>query len=354
VLAEGDALGGQTTPISGTVAAGATYDLQLKLVAPDTPGTYHGIWQMTNPQGTAFGERLDVAITVPAAPTATPLPSPTAAPNVSFTANPMATTQGQQVTFTWSVSQSRAQYFYRQGDNWAQYPVGPSASRVAWPEQTTTWELRVVNLDGTVQIQPLTIQVAPAPGAPVIVKFTLNPPAQVMLGACVDIAWLIDKQLTEMRLYRGEAVILDEQQAQGHTTDCPPSAGTVTYRLEAIGPDGTARASRDLNVLAGTPTATALPPGVATPSTAPQVLNFAVDPSQIPAGQCVTIQWQVRDASLVRIRRGTGVVLDYAPLSGSTYDCPISPGTVTYRIEAVNQTGQAAFSDDVVTVTGPR
>lgn len=352
VLAAGEAMGGQTTPISGTVGAGASYDLSLKLTAPDAPGTYRGIWQMSSGQGTTFGERLDVVVAVPSAPTATPPPSATPAPDISFSAVPTTTVQGQQVTFTWSVASSRSQYFYRQGDNWAQFPVGPQGSRVAWPNSTTVYELRVILPDGSTQIQQITITVNPTPGAPVITKFTLNPPAQVQLGACVDIAWAIDRQVTNVLLFRGEALILQGTQSTGKTKDCPPNAGTVTYRLEAVGPDGTARASRDLNVVGSAPTVTPFPTGVATPNVAPQVLTFQVNPPSRPAGQCFSIVWNVANASQVRLRRGTGVVLDQAPLSGSTFDCPITPGQVTYRLEAVNQSGQSSFADSVVTVTG--
>jgi polar amino acid transport system substrate-binding protein len=353
VLAAGDAMGGQTTPISGTVSAGASYDLQLKLTAPDAPGTYRGIWQMSSGQGSTFGERLDAVVLVPNAATATPPPSPTPAPDIGFSANPTTVTQGQQVTFNWNVANSRSQYFYRQGDNWAQFPVGSSGSRVAWPTATTVYELRVIELDGSTQMQQITITVAPTPGAPVITKFTLNPPAQIPLGACVDIAWTIDRQVSSVLLFRGQALLMQGTQSAGKTKDCPPTAGTVTYRLEAVGPDGTARASRDLSVIGSAPTVTPFPTGVATPSSAPQVLTFQVNPPSLPAGQCFSIVWNVTNASLVRIRRGTGLVLDHAPLSGNTFDCPITPGQVSYRLEAVNESGQSAFADSVVTVRAP-
>jgi hypothetical protein len=37
-------MGGQPTPIQGTVAPGATYDISVNLVAPTVPGVYQGFW----------------------------------------------------------------------------------------------------------------------------------------------------------------------------------------------------------------------------------------------------------------------------------------------------------------------
>ena len=75
----GDRMGGQPTPVNRQVAPGDTYDIQVNLVAPLQPGTYASFWQMRNGQGSApstgsgqaFGQRLQVAINVPAGPTVT-------------------------------------------------------------------------------------------------------------------------------------------------------------------------------------------------------------------------------------------------------------------------------------------
>jgi hypothetical protein len=67
-FAEGNAptaaLGGQPVTIKGPIQPGATYDLYVDLVAPMASGIYQGTWQMRNDQGTPFGERVWVGITV--------------------------------------------------------------------------------------------------------------------------------------------------------------------------------------------------------------------------------------------------------------------------------------------------
>jgi ABC-type amino acid transport substrate-binding protein len=73
----GTRMGGQPVKVGKTIPVGGTVDLSVNLTAPTAPGTYQGIWQMRDNQGTAFGERIWVGIQVPAPPappTATPLP----------------------------------------------------------------------------------------------------------------------------------------------------------------------------------------------------------------------------------------------------------------------------------------
>jgi Ig-like domain from next to BRCA1 gene len=84
--------------------------------APNSPGTYQGVWQMVNGQNVPFGQRIWVKITVPGSqpptavpPTATSVPpvQPTVAPKPvidSFTANPTSVAVGELVVVSWSFS----------------------------------------------------------------------------------------------------------------------------------------------------------------------------------------------------------------------------------------------------------
>lgn len=69
----GDAMSGPASvPVVGNVAPGSQYDVSVNLVAPATPGTYKGIWQMRNSSAAFFGTKPFVQIVVPAAtPTST-------------------------------------------------------------------------------------------------------------------------------------------------------------------------------------------------------------------------------------------------------------------------------------------
>lgn len=63
-MAAPDAVEVPDTPI------GETVDISVDMVAPDSPGTYQGNWQMQGPDGVRFGERVYVKIAV-AQPTPT-------------------------------------------------------------------------------------------------------------------------------------------------------------------------------------------------------------------------------------------------------------------------------------------
>jgi hypothetical protein len=47
---------------------GSTADISVDMVAPETPGTYKGTWQMQTPDGAAFGDQAYLMIVVPELP----------------------------------------------------------------------------------------------------------------------------------------------------------------------------------------------------------------------------------------------------------------------------------------------
>ena len=110
----GASMGGQPTSIIGTVPAGSMVDLYVDLIAPMEPGTYQGFWQLTNASGIAFGERIWVGITVASPATATPKPTKTPVPGITFYSDRNSITAGEAVVFTWDVTGSQEVYFYRQ------------------------------------------------------------------------------------------------------------------------------------------------------------------------------------------------------------------------------------------------
>ena len=123
---QGDRMsGGPTAALGESVRSGETIDIGIEHRAPDSPGKYTGIWQMVNPSGTPFGERIWVKIRVPddsgnapqptaAPPTATAVP-PTQPPAVQPTLDPgpviteffaseTDVQQGASIAVTWAFS----------------------------------------------------------------------------------------------------------------------------------------------------------------------------------------------------------------------------------------------------------
>ncbi len=80
--------------LTTTVIPGATVDLAVDMVAPETPGTYQGFWKLIGRGGNYFGigSRADAAfwvkIIVPALPTETGVATPTLTPTASATPRP--------------------------------------------------------------------------------------------------------------------------------------------------------------------------------------------------------------------------------------------------------------------------
>ncbi len=181
----GARMGGQATAIAGTVAPGATYDLYVDLIAPIQPAVYQSIWQMYNTGGSAFGEKLWVAITVPAGPVATVVPTQTPSPGIDFTVDRTNIERGECVTFSWNVSNVREVYFYSEGENWQNNGVAGQGSRQECPKQDTTYYLRVVKNDNSVDTRQIRIYVEQTADAPRINRFSVDPSGQIPEGQCV-------------------------------------------------------------------------------------------------------------------------------------------------------------------------
>jgi hypothetical protein len=80
--------------LTTTVIPGATVDVAVDLVAPETPGTYQGYWKLVSRGGNYFGLGAEadaafwVKIVVPALPTETGVATPTPTPTATTTPKP--------------------------------------------------------------------------------------------------------------------------------------------------------------------------------------------------------------------------------------------------------------------------
>ena len=236
-------MGGQPIPVTKEVKPGETFDFQVNLIAPDTPGTYQAFWNMQNAQGVKFGATVSVGIMVAAAPTQTP------SPNIEFKAKPTDILAGETVTFTWKTSNVKAVYFYHEGQDWEDHEVGFSGEDEEDPETTMTYYLRVINPDNSETKKKITINVTQPAGAPVIEKFDVNPD-EIMLGECVDLVWKVTGQVDTVSLYLGKNEIWPNAPISGSLEQqCPPAAGEAVYKLTASGPGGTADDKEKVNVI---------------------------------------------------------------------------------------------------------
>jgi heat shock protein HslJ len=362
-------MGGLPILVNGLVQPGQEYDFWADLVAPLSPGTYQEFWTMRNtPTGILFGDRVWVMVEVIANPTPTPVPTQTPSPQIVFFAEPTQITQGNSSTLNWSTENVREVYLYPQGQSWQGNGVAGSGQRTVYPAQTTSYELRVVKTNGTVEIRTATVFVTPVANAPVITRFTAEP-GEINQNDCVLLTWIVEGSVDTVNLYRDNVVIWPGSPTNGSVQDCPPNAsGQVIYSIEARGSGGTTWAQDNVNVVvAPTPTqaptappeatATPVPPTPTPQPTAtpppPRIDYFTVEPGQIEVNQCVQVAWGVGGTvDLIQILRDGVIIYDHAPFNGLEQDCTLNAaGTYVYSIEASNNAGQTDSRTATVVVT---
>jgi hypothetical protein len=355
--AGGDRLGGSLVLVENPVEPGDEYDFWVDLVAPIVPGAYVGYWSMRNDQsGLLFGDRVSVAIEVIPAPEPTPLPTQTPAPGISFSASPETIQQGQCTTLTWNTQNVQSVYLYEQGEDWRAHQVSESGTVTACPPTTTTYELRVVLNDGSVEVRTVTVFVTPNTAVPQITRFTVDPPDQIADGQCVTIRWTVEGAVNTVNIGRSGVVIWPNAPFGGTMQDCPPTLGQQFYIIEATGSGGTSQASWTIDVVdssTAVPTSTATAaPGTPTPSHEPVIYYFQAQPSTIPSSSCVTLSWSAGgNATQVNIVRNNVAIQENVTHRGSWNDCGNSNvGTVIYMLVAKSNFNQTAVEQAVVDV----
>lgn len=138
------------------VPPGATVDITVPMVAPNTTGTYRGNWQMRNPEClNLFGSVVYVQIRV--------RPGSGDLPVINrFEVVPNVINQGQSATIYWEYVNGTSAYLYPDGQ-----AVGPSGSRAVSPNATTNYRLVVTNAAGSAErTATLTVQPPPTPPSP--------------------------------------------------------------------------------------------------------------------------------------------------------------------------------------------
>ncbi|MFC2037588.1 hypothetical protein ACFLYD_06450 [Chloroflexota bacterium] len=272
--------------------------------------------------------------------------------SIEFTVDRTNIRPGECVTFHWRVAGVKAVYFYREGERWQDHGVIGEERRQECPSHPTTYCLRVVKGDNSVEIRQIPIQVQAGAAIPVIQRFAVNPSGQISRGQCVDIHWNVAGQVNRVRIIRKRKVLWDNAPLGGNLQDCPRKPGNVAYIIEATGPGGTNRTQQVIHVVEqSSEPPPPPPPEPQPPPDKPVIHHFSVSPSHIKLGDCVTINWQTGGAtSWVTIVRGEHIVMDNAPYSGSVQDCPDTSGAVGYRIVAFNPEDERVRQDRTIEV----
>jgi putative lipoprotein len=142
---------------------GITEDGQwLSIIAPQSPG---GLGWIAAGLVTVSGLE-NVPVIPPAGGEATATPTPEAGvPVIAFTAEPTVIQAGACAELRWEVQNVSEVYVYPAGAAWQDFPVEGQSNQEVCPEETTTYEMRVVLANGSVDTRQITIQVQ-QPDAP--------------------------------------------------------------------------------------------------------------------------------------------------------------------------------------------
>jgi heat shock protein HslJ len=143
---------------TGTIA-GRSEDGQWWVI--DAPAAPSGQVWVSAAFVTAVGADDVPVVAAPVLPTPAPTPTPVPPPSpaVSFSADTTVVNKGDCATLRWEVENIQAIWVYPAGSNYQDFPQTGQGSQIVCPEQTTTYEMRVLHVDGTTEIRSITIQV---------------------------------------------------------------------------------------------------------------------------------------------------------------------------------------------------
>ena len=351
-------MGGQPVPVTKDVKPGETFDFQVNLIAPVKPGEYEGYWNMRDAQNVKFGQTVWVNIKVVGAATPTPPPTPTAVPNITFTAKPTTITAGQGVLFDWAADNVKAVYLYHDGQNWWEREVEKKGSATDYPSRTMTYHLLVVQNNGTEVDRPILITVYPAPDEAPVIEYLAASPPQIRLGESVSIDWKVGGDVHTAVLFVDNVAVMDPAPVQGNYVDTPPSVGERVYKLSVTGPAGDDVEQVRVNVQPQPteepvePTPTPEPTEEPAPQ-APEIWGFEVTPTNIEQGQSVTASWTTGGGTTyVQLLRNDQVIWEDAALNNSVPDTPPAEAgaTIRYVLVAYNNAGQLDSREAIVRV----
>ncbi|MBN1660568.1 MAG: hypothetical protein JXA93_19380 [Anaerolineae bacterium] len=118
---------------------------------------------------------------------------PQAAPQVvqMFTVDRAEIQPGECVTFRWHVEGVKAVYFHPEGQRWQDHGVAGVAEQQVCPQQTTTYYLRVIRRDDSVEEHKITVQVRSQARSRVVQTFSLDR-VEIRPGECATFRWHVE------------------------------------------------------------------------------------------------------------------------------------------------------------------
>jgi hypothetical protein len=250
-------------------------------------------------------------------------------PIIQFSADRTAIHPGEHVTLRWRVEGVKAVYFFREGTPWQEHGVVGQGERQVSPSQTTTYRLRVVKADDSVEVHKIEIQVR-AQGP--LQTFSVDR-TEINRGECVTFRWHVEGVKAVYFFPEGErwpdhgVVGVGEQQV------CPSQ--TTTYRLRVVKADDSVEVHKiEIQVRAQGPSQT-----------------FSVDRTEINRGECATFHWHVEGVKAVYFFPEGERWQDHGVVGvGEQQVCP--PQTTTYCLRVIKADNSVEIHYITVQVRG--
>ena len=186
---------------------------------------------------------------------------------------------------------------------------------------------------------PATAIPPPTPTAAPGISFTADR-TSIKAGERVVLSWNVTN-VKAIYLY-----VLGEPWAQrgvsGQDTRQVYLQNTTVYELRVVKPDDQVE-TRQIRI------------DVTPEPNAPVIARFTVDPSsQISAGQCVNLMWDVQgNVSKVTLISAGLAIWDNAPVRATLKNCPSGSGSVSYVIDATGPGGSNRAQRDITVIAQP-
>lgn len=351
-------VGGNPVAIQGQVAPGQTYDIYASIVAPPDPGRYQSIWNLRDPNGLYFGDRVWIGFDV--INQSTPTAGPQAPTIYHFTVDRNQILQGQCVSLNWQFSGqniSMSRIFSNNQLLLQDMPYTGSAPNC--PPNTGTVEYRLqidtqaagsaVASQFVYVVPPLqpTFTPFPIPVQPPLISFFVVDNTQISLGQCINLSWSFSgSNLIAAELFRNNTLIGNGLLTTDSQQDCPGNFGQEEYRLRITSLNaGAAQASVFVNVINPAPTT---PP-------IPVIQSFTTQPSIIQQGDCVNLNWSFTAPGQVnsQLLRDGQTIASNLSFQGGFQDClnvEITTGQVRYTLQIDYAPGGTIAANRSVTV----
>lgn len=238
---ENAALGGNPVVIQGQVPPNGDYDIYVNLVAPIWAGRYQSFWTMQNASGVQFGQRIWAGFDIPVPVGPTPTPMPPAPQIFAFTVDRKEVHQGECVSLDWQyLAQDLVMARLFRDEMVLITDLAFIGSFTDCPANIGSFEYRLVvdtrsgGSARAAQTVEVTVPLLPTPAPQPVIDYFYTDQDAVVAGQCVSLSWSYSgSDLSSTSITVNGDVIRSNLEPSGSLTDCPRSAGTNEYTLQA-------------------------------------------------------------------------------------------------------------------------